>query len=50
VDLAQPGDSRKEGDSSYLVARRDIAASEEITCEYKINSANGTAWPCRCAT
>jgi SET domain-containing protein len=39
---------RYEGDSSYLVARREIAAGEEITCDYNINIANGTAWPCKC--
>jgi SET domain-containing protein len=37
-----------EGDSSYLVARREIAAGEEITCDYNINIADGTAWPCQC--
>jgi hypothetical protein len=37
-----------EGDSSWLVARREIAAGEEITCDYNINIAEGTAWPCRC--
>jgi SET domain-containing protein len=37
-----------EGTSSYLVARRDIAAADEITIDYNINIANGTAWPCRC--
>lgn len=37
-----------EGDGSYLVARRDIAAGEEITCDYNINISDGTAWPCRC--
>ena len=37
-----------EGDSSYLVARRGIAAGDEITCDYNINIADGTAWPCRC--
>ncbi len=37
-----------EGGSSYLVARRDIAAGEEITCDYNVNIADGTAWPCRC--
>jgi SET domain-containing protein len=35
-------------DSSYLVARREIAAGEEITCDYNINIADGTAWPCKC--
>jgi hypothetical protein len=37
-----------EGRASYLVARREIAAGEEITCDYNINIADGTAWPCRC--
>jgi uncharacterized protein len=37
-----------EGDASYLVARRDIAAGEEITCDYNINISGGTSWPCRC--
>ena len=37
-----------EGGASYLVARRGIAAGEEITCDYNINIADGTAWPCRC--
>jgi len=32
----------------YLVARRDISAGAEITCDYNINIADGTAWPCRC--
>jgi hypothetical protein len=37
-----------EGDRSFLMARRDIAAGEEITCDYNINIAGGTAWPCHC--
>lgn len=37
-----------EGDESYFVARRDIAPGEEITCDYNVNIAGGTAWPCRC--
>ena len=37
-----------EGDDCYLVARRDVAAGEEITCDYNINIADGTAWPCKC--
>jgi hypothetical protein len=36
------------GGSTYLAARREIAADEEITCDYNINIADGTAWPCRC--
>lgn len=34
--------------ATYLVARRHIPAGTEITCDYNINIANGTAWPCRC--
>lgn len=37
-----------EGTVSFLVARRDIAAGDEITCDYNVNITNGTAWPCRC--
>jgi SET domain-containing protein len=37
-----------EGDTCYLRARRDVAAGEEITCDYNINITDGTAWPCRC--
>jgi hypothetical protein len=37
-----------EGESSSLVARRDIAEGEEITCDYNINISDGTAWPCTC--
>jgi len=37
-----------EGAGSFLVARRDIARGEEITCDYNINISGGTAWPCRC--
>jgi hypothetical protein len=35
-------------EACYLVARRPIAAGEEITCDYNINITGGTAWPCRC--
>jgi hypothetical protein len=37
-----------EGNAAYLVARRHIPAGTEITCDYNINIAGGTAWPCRC--
>lgn len=37
-----------QGEHQFIVARRDIAAGEEITCDYNINIANGTAWPCHC--
>jgi hypothetical protein len=36
------------GDNCYLVARRDVARGEEITCDYNINITGGTSWPCRC--
>lgn len=39
-----------EGDVSYLVARRDISAGEEISCDYNINITGGTAWPCNCGS
>jgi SET domain-containing protein len=39
---------RFEGDASILVARRPIAPDEEITIDYNINIADGTAWPCHC--
>jgi hypothetical protein len=34
--------------SCSLYARRDIAAGEEITCDYNLNITGGTSWPCRC--
>ena len=37
-----------EGDRCFLVARREIAVGEEITCDYNINITGGTAWPCHC--
>jgi len=37
-----------EGERSFLVARREIAAGQEITCDYNINITEGTAWPCHC--
>lgn len=39
---------RFEGDRSWLVALRAIAPDEEITIDYNINIADGTAWPCHC--
>jgi len=39
-----------EGTVSYIVARRDLALGEEITVDYNINIANGTAQSCRCGT
>jgi len=39
---------RYEGEAAWLVARRDIAAGAEITCDYNINISGGTSWPCRC--
>ncbi len=37
-----------ETDACYLMARRDIGAAEEITCDYNINVSGGTSWPCHC--
>ena len=37
-----------EGMMSCFVARRDIEAGEEMTCDYNINITAGTAWPCAC--
>jgi SET domain-containing protein len=37
-----------EGDACFFVARREIASGDEITCDYNINIADGTAWPCKC--
>jgi hypothetical protein len=37
-----------DGNHCYLMARRDIGAGEEITCDYNINITGGTAWPCHC--
>ena len=32
----------------YIVARRDIAAGEELTFDYNMNTVGGNAWPCSC--
>ena len=37
-----------ECDEVFVLARRDIAAGEEITCDYAINVTGGSSWPCRC--
>lgn len=37
-----------ESDAVWLVARRDIVPGAEITCDYNINIAGGTSWPCHC--
>ena len=39
---------RYEGDAAWLVARRDLAAGAEITCDYNVNITGGTEWPCHC--
>lgn len=36
--------------SPYFVARRDIAAGDEITCDYSINAGDGGGWPCSCGS
>ncbi len=37
-------------DESFIVARRPIAAGEELTCDYNINITGGSAWPCHCGS
>jgi len=37
-----------EEDAIYIVARREIAAGDEITFDYNINTSAGTSWPCHC--
>jgi hypothetical protein len=37
-----------EGDSVYIVARRNIAPGQEITFDYNINMSGGDTWPCNC--
>ena len=37
-----------DGAAAWMVARRPIAAGEEITCDYNINISGGTSWPCGC--
>ena len=39
---------RYENGAVYIVARRPIAAGEEITFDYIVNTAGGTSWPCHC--
>lgn len=39
-----------EGECSYIVARRDIGAGEEITVDYNVNITDGTVWPCCCGS
>ena len=39
-----------ESNRSFLVARRDIPAGQEITCDSNINITGGTAWPCHCGS
>ncbi len=37
-----------EDDAIYIVARRPIAANEEITFDYLVNNSGGDSWPCNC--
>jgi SET domain-containing protein len=39
---------RYDAAGCHLVARRDIRAGEEITCDYSINVTGGDVWPCNC--
>ena len=38
------------GTAIDLIARRPIAAGEEITVDYLINNAGGDSWECRCGS
>jgi SET domain-containing protein len=45
--------AQEEGDGSrlvHIVARRPIAAGEEITFDYNLNLSGGSSWPCRCVS
>jgi hypothetical protein len=37
-----------EDSAVTIVARRDIAAGEEITFDYNLNTSGGNTWPCHC--
>jgi len=37
-----------DGGASFIVARRAIAAGEEITFDYNVNLSGGSSWPCHC--
>ena len=37
-----------EANRCFIVARRDIAPGEEITCDYRLNVTEGDTWPCNC--
>lgn len=39
---------RYRGEQIDLMARRDIAADEEITVDYLINNGGGDRWECQC--
>ena len=36
------------GDRRRVIARRDIAAGDEVTYDYCINGFGDAVWPCRC--
>ena len=39
---------RYEDEDCYIIARRDVAVGDELTCDYRINVTGGDTWPCRC--
>lgn len=41
---------RYEADGCDVVARRTVEAGEEITIDYNVNIAGGSAWPCHCGS
>ncbi len=42
--------ARRSGGESLVVARRAIAAGEEITCDYIIDCHGGEVWRCNCGS
>ena len=42
--------ARRGGGEGVVVARRDIKAGEEITCDYIIDCHGGEVWQCNCGS
>ena len=42
--------ARRAGGESLVIARRAIAAGEEITCDYIIDCHGGLVWRCECGS
>jgi len=41
---------RYEAGACHVIARRPVAVGEEVTVDYNVNIAGGTAWPCHCGS